>query len=501
MDPAKYRVSPGVNRAVISKAKAYLESAFLKFVQDTVYTNLQQAQLGGVPGTYHLVRSYLNVRISPHTPGLEDGLVDGVPIWPLIYFCIRCGDMAAAVQAAAQAGTGLDEIKKVLSEIASSADKRLNPHAENLVRINYKRTLRSTTDPYKRAVFCVLAACDPYDEHSEVATSLDDYLWIKIYQIREKGEGSEATLILSDFQKQMSEDYGETHFNAFERPLLYFQVLFLTGQFELAFEFLFRVDRLRPHGLHMALAMYESGLLLLPNNIQAQLITAVPGSIAKRINIARLLLLYVRKFEDTNAKEALHYFYFLRDLKKSEDDKSSSGNLFMSCVSELVLESREFDLLLGQILTDGSRSPGLIDKFQGNSNVDVHRIIELVAEDSESKGMFEDSVRLYDLAKKHDKVIELLNKLLAQVISLPPVPESRRNRLQKQAIEIAKRYRANGFTASEEASFFLLLDLMTFFDLFHSKKADDALQIIAKIKVSHINIPLKPNLTSILKYL
>ena len=133
--------------------------------------------------------------------------------------------------------------------------------------------------------------------------------------------------------------------------------------------------------------------------------------------------------------------------------------------------------------------------------MDVHRIIELVAEDSESKGMFEDSVRLYDLAKKHDKVIELLNKLLAQVISLPPVPESRRNRLQKQAIEIAKRYRANGFTASEEASFFLLLDLMTFFDLFHSKKADDALQIIAKIKVSHINILLKPNLTSILKYL
>ena len=88
---------------------------------------------------------------------------------------------------------------------------------------------------------------------------------------------------------------------------------------------------------------------------------------AKRLNIARLVLLYVRKFEDTNPKEALHYFYFLRNLRKSDD---SSTNLFMSCVSELVLESREFDLLLGQILTDGSRSPGLIDKFQGTN---VHR--------------------------------------------------------------------------------------------------------------------------------
>ena len=83
---------------------------------------------------------------------------------------------------------GLDEVKKLLEEVSSSADKRLSPHAENLVKISYKRALRSTTDPYKRAVFCVLAACDPRDEHSEVATNLDMYLWLKLLQIREKGK-------------------------------------------------------------------------------------------------------------------------------------------------------------------------------------------------------------------------------------------------------------------------------------------------------------------------
>ena len=56
-------------------------------------------------------------------------------------------------------------------------------------------------------------------------------------------------------------------------------------------------------------------------------------------------------------------------------------------------------------------------------------------------------------------------------------------RLQKQAVDVAVRYRANGFAASEDAAFFLLLDLMTFFDLFHSKKIDEALDIISKIKV------------------
>ena len=150
---------------------------------------------------------------------MEDGIVDGVPIWPLIYYCLRSGDISAAVQAASEAGPGLAEVKKLLEEIASAADKRLSPHAENVVRINYKRSLRSTTDPYKRAVFCVLAACDPNDEHSEVATSLDDYIWLKVIQIREKADSNEA-LTLSDFQKQMSEDYGESHFNAYIQPFL-----------------------------------------------------------------------------------------------------------------------------------------------------------------------------------------------------------------------------------------------------------------------------------------
>ena len=76
-----------------------------------------------------------------------------------------------------------------------------------------------------------------------------------------------------------------------------------------------------------------------------------------------------------------------------------------------------------------------------------------------------------------------MNKLLAQVVSLPPVPESRRDRLQRQAIEIAKRHRSSGYATSGDNAFFLLLDVMTFFDLFHAKKLDEALDIITKIRI------------------
>lgn len=40
-------------------------------MQDTVYDNLHEAKLGGVPGTFHLVKSYLKIKLPPVVQGLE----------------------------------------------------------------------------------------------------------------------------------------------------------------------------------------------------------------------------------------------------------------------------------------------------------------------------------------------------------------------------------------------------------------------------------------------
>lgn len=64
---------------------------------------------------------------------------------------------------------------------------------------------------------------------------------------------------------------GESHFSASQQPFLYFQVLFLTAQFEAALAFLFRVERLRSHAVHMALVLYELRLLLKSSGQSAQL--------------------------------------------------------------------------------------------------------------------------------------------------------------------------------------------------------------------------------------
>ena len=74
---------------------------------------------------------------------------------------------------------------------------------------------------------------------------------------------------------------------------------------------------------------------------------------------------------------------------------SEGQDVFSSCVADLVMESREFALILGRLLSDGSRRPGVVDKFLSDSS----ELTAFVAVQAESQGLYEDAVRLYDLCK------------------------------------------------------------------------------------------------------
>jgi len=227
----------------------------------------------------------------------------------------------------------------------------------------------------------------------------------------------------------------------------------------------------------VALALWELKLLVLPASAQAQLLTKDNSeSGIHSLNLARLIMMYTRKFEATDARDALQYFFFLRNLKSGSGD-----NLFMSCVSELVLETREFDMLLGRIEKDGSRKPGAIDRF----GQDSQRITEMVARDTEAKGLFEDAVRLYDLAKNQEAALGIMNKLLSQCVAQASQPQSTRDRLATLALSMAQRYQACGHEAAPVTTrtFLLLLDLLTFFDLCHHGNVNKALEVMQGIKL------------------
>ena len=465
----------------IQRARSFLEKRYQKYIERIVYSNLQQAELGGVPGVFFLVKSFLKIRpLVSISHELEDGEVEGVPLWPFLYYCIRCGDLNAAMQVAQKSPHHTAKLKEYLEDYMRSEDKRLHPSLEEELRLQYRRSVNNGTDPFKRAVYTVLGHISDAEELSDVITKTDDYLWLKLCQIvstGEKRDHSHSTLTLQNLQVLLLEEYGEAYFKATDNPLLYFQVLMLSAQFEAAIEFLFRVESYRSHAVHFAIVMYLRKLLLLPDTIQAQLLTKDhTESGVRKLNFARLVKSYTRKFEITDPREALQYFYLLRKMRSPHGE-----NLFSKCVSELVLETREFDVLLGHMESDGVRKLGCIDKFQE----EVDDIIEVVAKDTEEKGLFEEAARLYDLAKNHDKTVEVLNKLLSQVVSAAPSPHSNRDRLKVLAFSIAERYKSQGNNASRIRSntFYLLCDLIQFFDLYHLNEMDDAFEVMRKLQL------------------
>nr|KAG5713038.1 hypothetical protein BaRGS_021832 [Batillaria attramentaria] len=477
--PGAVRRSKETQRLLVTRAVQHLENNFCQYLKKIVCDNLEQSRLGGVPGTYSLVRSYLKLQLPAMAFVAEDCRLDGQPVWALVYFCLRCGDMKAAQEVISKVSHQLGDFPGYFQEYITNPQHRLSVANDTKIKLQYRRVVKNSQDPFKRAVYCIVGQCDPNEDHTDISDKIDDYLWLKLLQIEfEASDSGQEQFTLENLQKLLYEDYGENHFQAYQQPMLYTQVLVLTGQFEAAIEFLSRVEHLRHHAVHMALVLFESNLLFLPPSCQAPLLSQEQGDppCLRRLNLARLIMMYTRKFEATDAREALQYFFFLRNLKTPSGD-----NLFMSCVSELVLETREFEMLLGRLEKDGKRLPGAIDKFCQ----DTDKIIELVARDTEAKGMFEEAVSLYDLAKNQDKAVSLLNKLLSKVVSLPNNPDGTRDRLKAQAVAMAERFRLvdRNMTAANSGTFYLLLDLMTFFDFCHTSSVDNALDVMKQLKL------------------
>lgn len=46
-------------------------TSYKNYTMVTVFGNLHQAQLGGVPGTYQLVCSFLNIKLTGPLPGMQ----------------------------------------------------------------------------------------------------------------------------------------------------------------------------------------------------------------------------------------------------------------------------------------------------------------------------------------------------------------------------------------------------------------------------------------------
>lgn len=391
-DPVKHRFQS----EFVDQAKKYLEKQYRIFMQTVISEHLRESQRGGDPSNYKLVESFVALRFrNPNDLiGLQDRREDnGKVVWPwaMAYFCMRCGDTKSALKCLENSVPDQKEIIAALEEILKNPDGKVSTKVKSQIKMQYKQHKIRMSDPYKRAVFSILGSCS--EQHSELMQTSDDFLWIQLYLISNFSTDSSDKLTLPALQTMILEQYGEKHYNANEQPHLYFQVLVLTGQFEAAIEFLSRFERFRTHAVHIALALNELHLITGPRNIQEPLLSVdvEDPKPVRRLNIARLVMLYVNKFEISDPAEALQYYYFLRHLTDSD-----GKNLFLACVTDLVTENLNYDIIFGKMQMNGIRSRGLIDQFDGVINIQA--ACNSIGDDFVKKGLFEDAIKMYDLA-------------------------------------------------------------------------------------------------------
>jgi len=86
----------------------------------------------------------------------------------------------------------------------------LTHDTEVKLKLEYRRKVRSSTDIYKRTVYCVVAACDIMVEESEIESKLEDWLWMRLIQAKHAEERRSSTnrCTLAALQKQIAVDYG-----------------------------------------------------------------------------------------------------------------------------------------------------------------------------------------------------------------------------------------------------------------------------------------------------
>ncbi|KOC66137.1 Nuclear pore complex protein Nup93 [Habropoda laboriosa] len=483
-DQIKSRSTAAVEQEIVLHARKYLENRYRDFMTSVISENLAQAKRGGIPGTVPLVKSFVFVKVK-NLRELDDVMVEGEPLWLLIYYCMRVGDYKAALQCLNQCNTEFPEFKVALEEACNDPQRHPSSYAESNLKLHYRKHVKSVTDPYKRVSYCALVPCEPDDLHSDVICTADDYLWLKLCQVRDQPD-AENKLTLDYLQTTISEIYGESYYHAHEQPFVYFSMLFLTGQFEAAIEFLARGAGARhlPHAVHLAAAMHEHNLLGVSQSVLAPLISVDPSDKppAKRLNFARLILLYVKRFDSTDPKECLHYLFLLRWMKDPHD-----RNMFAASAAEMVVDASLANRiqLVGKIEKD-RWVPGILDQFQ----INTEDVINISADTLYRKGLLEDAIMMYDLAGNHEKVLSLMCTLLAQVVSQTVSQGSLRSRLQVTATEISTRYQNIEIQAPSElvSAFYTLRHLMVFFDQFHNEQYQSALRTIAESKLLPLHI-------------
>ncbi|CCF56482.1 hypothetical protein KAFR_0B01830 [Kazachstania africana CBS 2517] len=417
------------HKDTVSNAKDYLEKQFLGYVDSLYNKNMDE----GLPTNINKIKSFIESKLkntSSNTWKISNlTIVNGEPIWALIFYLLRAGLKKEALEIAINNKSSFKKVEQsflaYFKAYISSNDNRLPIEFSNKLHTEYNQHIKNSLngDPYRLAVYKIIGRCDLTRKNiSSVTLSIEDWLWVHFMLIKDDINDNDPIYeryTLEDFQNIIL-SYGEARFTN-----NYLQVLVLSGLYELAVEYAYSFNEF--DAVHLAIGFANENLLkiasiesiLSDTNSSSKLVVFNKKTNQREINFAKLIGNYVRSFKFSDPRIATEYLILIN---LNNNGNAEQIELCHESLRELILETNEFTILLGKINRDGSRIPGVIEERQSllqlrDTKEFLRTITEQAARKADEDGRSSDSLLLYQLSEDYDIVITIVNGLLSDILS------------------------------------------------------------------------------------
>lgn len=458
-DPAVFKLK----KQILEGSRVYLEKTFWRDIRSLIEKNAREASLGGQPSVINIVRAYIRLRaarrdLAPDGSELQQlGGENGDYCWVLIFYLLRCGfvkEAAEYVNSDAAFQSVERRFVSYLTAYANSPDRRLGRKLQDMVDNEYQNRTKlgpkNTVDPYRIACYKVIGRCDLSSRNLDaVGQGVEDWLWLQFALARETDRLEEISGEVFGLEQicETVTEIGQKHFqkgqvegsNAYGT---FFLMQILAGMFEQAVDYLHNFNPVS--AVHFAIALSYYGLLrvsdysiagnelckcsrlhpeccmFLTDDLVTYSTTQQP-----QINLVPLIAYYTATFRTALPVAAVDYLTMI--CLNSDLQPASMGmvhtNACHECLRELCLETREFAKLLGDIRSDGARIPGAIEVRAKLIHLDSRQeflksITSQSAAIADQRGQIADAVLLYHLCEDYDSVVAVLNRALADAVTL-----------------------------------------------------------------------------------
>lgn len=450
LDPNHHSANAvAMRKQILNGANAFLEKQFWNEVNSLIAKYPQDANLGGLPDVVSKIKAYIRLRIARKTlvpDNVDLQQANNEYIWAIVFYLLRAGFVHEAAQYVNENQNHFRSIDRTFSgyinSYASSEERRLKRQMQDRCMSEYNQRIRNapegSIDPFRMACYKIIGRCDLTNRSLDgLQTDVNDWIWLQFNLARETDRSLELageSYGLTELQTSIRE-IGLKHFpktlaedtNGSFGMFFYLQVL--SGMFEQAIAYLYPFSYV--DAVHFAIALSYYGLLrpadaqstaneLLSHNTRSQ----------PQINFGRMLGYYTRDFRAANAAAAVDYLVLIC-LNADEAGGQQQAALCHEALRELVLESREFSRLIGDIKPDGQRIRGVVEDrgpliALGQEDDFIRAITLQAASFADDNGRTTDAVLLYHLAEDYDTVVSIVSRALSEAVSLEIGEESLR---------------------------------------------------------------------------